>query len=187
MKKENKQKQPKKKRTFFGIASKAFLILAILFFLLAVVGIADGVISVFVFCVLCGLACLYVSRLLKKNDKINERIAAQDAALAAEIKETVVAAKAEDRAATVSAAADMVDVLFPDGHIEQRRTWMTIDEDEGCLISENGRTYHTDFGCFYNWSEEYQATFTGWQLISVSEARRRGLRKCKFCIENDKW
>lgn len=183
-----KKKQPKKKRTFFGIASKVFLIIAILFFLLAVAGIADGVISVFVFCLLCGAACLYVSRLLKKNDRINERITAQDASVAAEIKETVIAVKAEEtKTEKVSAAADMVDVVFPDGHVEQRRTWMTIDEDEGCLISENGHTYHTDFGCFYNWTEEYQAKFTRWQLISLKEAKRRDLRKCKFCKENDEW
>lgn len=194
-----KQKQPKKKKTFRGLLSKAFLIFAILFFLLAVAGIADGIISVFIFCLLCGLGCLYVCRLLKKNDKINEQIAAQDAAVA-EIKETVIAAKAEE---TKPEAADQeeavaehkesikdlntVEIVYPDGHIERRYTFSTIDADEGCLITDGGHTYHTDVGCFYNWSEEYRENFAGWQLISIREARRRGLRKCKFCIENDTW
>lgn len=189
-----KQKQPKKKKTFRGLLSKVFLTFAILFFLLAVAGIADGVVSVFVFCLLCGLVCLYVCRLLKKNNKIKEQIAAQEAAVA-EIKETVIAAKTDEtktEAAAVESKESIkdlntVEVIFPDGHIERRYTWMTIDADEGCLITDGGHTYHTDVGCFCNWSEEYRESFTGWRLITIREARRRGLRKCKFCIENDKW
>ena len=165
---------------------KVFLILAILFFLLAVAGLTGGVVSVFVVCVLCGTVCLYVRSILKKNVKTKKRITEQDAVVVAASGNTAVVAKAEKAAAeNISATADMVDIVFPDGHIEQRRTWMTIDEDEGCLITEGGHTYHTDCGCFYNWSDEYQAKFVGWQLISLKEAKRRDLRKCKFCKEND--
>lgn len=160
---------------------KFFLILAILFFLLAVMGIMGGVVSVFIFCVLCGLVCLYVSRLFKKNNKKNER---EDRVVASPAPAPV-KQEAADQVEKVSAVADMVDIVFPDGHVEQRRTWMTIDDDEGCLVTEGGHTYHTDCGCFYNWSEEYRARFAGWQLISISEAKRRDLRKCKFCKEND--
>ena len=180
-----KKKQPKKKKTFFERVSRLFLILAILFFLLAISGISEGVISVFVFCFLCGVVCIFVSRLLKKNSKINDRIAIQEEAARAadsaccslevsELKESV-------------KNFNMVDITFPDGHIEKRHTLSTIDSAEGCLITDGGYTFHTDVGCFYIWSEKYRENFTGWQLISISEARKRGLRKCKFCVENDKW
>ena len=159
--------------------------------MLAVVGIADGILSAFGFCALCGVVCIYVRRMLKKNDKAHNMIAANDAAVA-DIKAVVNDVKADEAMAAKQAGAvvgdfNKVDIVFPDGHIERRSIYLTIDEDEGCLITDGGRTYHTDAGCFCNWSEEYQSKFTGWQLISINEARQRGMRKCKFCVENDKW
>lgn len=173
-----KKKHPKKKKTLIGVLQKSFLIFAIIFFLLAISGISDGIISVFVFCLLCGFVCLYVYRLLKKH-----------AAVQAGLHEMQI-----DHKKSAAAIGDfkeninnfnMVEITFPDGHIERRHILETIDADEGCLISDGGYTYHTDVGCFCNWSEQYKERFTGWQLISIEDAKRRGLRKCKFCIEND--
>lgn len=180
------KKQPKNKKSSSRAFSILFLILAIPLFLLSVVGFASGVIIVGVVCLLFAAFCFYGYRMMKKE----AAAPAREAVVLETIKETVNEVK--DNAAAVAEPKeslkdfDTVEIVFPDGHTERRRTWMTIDEDEGCLITDGGRTYLTDVGCFYNWSAEYQDRFSGWQLITVKEARRRGLRKCKFCIENDK-
>ena len=164
-------KQPKKKKTLRGFLAKVFLIFAILFFLLAAAGVTDGVISVFVFCLLCGLACLYVRRLLKKD--------------AAESEVAATATKENEQSASSVVSSfkilddELVEIVFPDGHSEQHRACEKVDN--ACLITENSRTYHNKVGCFKKWSDEYRDTFTNWQIISHEDAEKRGLRRCSFC------
>ena len=69
-----KAKQPKKKKTLSGFLAKVFLIYSILFFLFAIVGISDGVIAVFIFCLLFGIMCIFLHRTMKKDSEINEQI-----------------------------------------------------------------------------------------------------------------
>lgn len=186
-----KKKQAKKGKASSRALSILFLILAIPLSIMSVVGFACGVILVGVVCLLFAALCFRGYRMMK-----NEAAAhVHDAAVVETIKETVNAVKPAEVKCNAAAVAeqkeslkdfDTVEIVFPDGHTERRRTWMTIDEDEGCLITDGGNTYHTDVGCFCNWSQRYQDRFTGWQLISLKEAQRRGLRKCNFCIENDK-
>lgn len=168
-----KKKQPKKKKTFFERVSKLFLIFAILFFLLAISGISEGVISVFIFCLLCGVVCIFVSRLLKKNHKTNEQIA-----------EHLDKTTTPDPASSFKILDDTdVEIVFPDGHSETHKAYEKVDGNDAVLISENGRTYHNKVGCFKKWSDEYKDTFTRWQLVSLEEARELGLRMCRFCYE----
>lgn len=183
MKKAKKEKQPKKKKTLRGFLAKLFLIFTILFFLLAISGITSGVISAFVFCAVCGLACLYVHRMLKKWDADREK----EAAALAKTEEAAAAAEPKTQKTTASSIVsgfkilddDTVDIVFPDGHIEQHRVHEKVDT--ACLITENGRTYHNKVGCFKNWSAEYRDTFTKWQIITLEDAEKRGLRRCRFC------
>lgn len=70
-------------------------------------------------------------------------------------------------------------------NIEYMTIHSKVNEDF-CLISSGGKTYHTHVGCFKNWPEEYQANFKGWKKISVADADNLGYRKCNFCDEKDK-
>ena len=165
----------KKKNRIF---SAVFLILAIPFFLLSLVGFFGGSAIFGAFCLLFGLVCFYIHRMMKKE-------AAEPVRKPVEKVQSKTPQAARSAADHASAGGDDVEIVFPDGHIERRSLWDVVDADEGCLISEGGRTYHTNVGCFLEWLPEYQENFTRWQLISISEAKSRGLRKCNFCRKAD--
>lgn len=188
--KKAKKRQKTKAAAGGRIYSIIFLVLAILCLLMSVAGFASGMTVIGVVFLLFGLLCFYNHRIWKKaaTNKVEKPVVAEKTTAQAT---TEAEAVAEARAAAIAELKESietfntVEIVFPDGHIERRHTFTTIDEDEGCLITDGGRTYHTDVGCFYNWSDEYQEKFTGWRLISIDDAECRGLRKCKFCAEND--
>lgn len=79
-----------------------------------------------------------------------------------------------------------VNITLPDGKTVQRVAHNIFNNSDYCLVSPGGKTYHTLAGCFLYWPEEYQKNFNGWQLITVQEAKERGLRLCNFCDEQNK-
>lgn len=78
-----------------------------------------------------------------------------------------------------------VPVENPDGSIEYIYSYYKIDDGTHCLITENGRTYHTHIGCFKKWKPEQQNGFKGWKYTTVENAKSMGMRKCSFCEEVD--
>ena len=106
-------------------------------------------------------------------------------------KETVqIKAAAPKEKAADKARDDMfsrlgqVPVKHKDGTIEKIPNYAYLDGEE-CLVSAGGRTYHTHAGCFTHWPKEYQEGFDGWDLITIEEAKARGLTKCKRCEKAD--
>lgn len=77
-----------------------------------------------------------------------------------------------------------VPVKCKDGTIEKIPNYAYLD-GEDCLVSAGGKTYHTHAGCFTHWPKEYQEGFDGWELITIEEAKARGLTKCKRCEKAD--
>ena len=73
------------------------------------------------------------------------------------------------------------------GKIQMYPGYMKIQDPNGCLIAKGGKTYHTNVGCYLNWTEEAQKEFLkdGWETRPKAEMEAQGFRKCKFCIEND--
>lgn len=78
-----------------------------------------------------------------------------------------------------------VPITDASGNVEHLSYTDKIDADY-CLISDGGKTYHTNVGCYKNWPQEYQANFKGWKKISIADADSLGYRKCNFCDEKDK-
>lgn len=78
-----------------------------------------------------------------------------------------------------------VKITDEDGSVIYRPNYYKITDSEYCLISDGGKTYHTHCNCYNNWKPEYINNFSGWQVISVEEAKRKGLTKCRFCEFND--
>lgn len=79
-----------------------------------------------------------------------------------------------------------VPVENPDGSIEYIGTYCYIDDNEHCLITGNGQTYHTYLNCFKNWTPEQQENFKMWKYTTVEHAESMGMKKCSFCDEKDK-
>ena len=52
-----------------------------------------------------------------------------------------------------------------------------ILNDGTCLVAENGKYYHLHVGCYAKWS----VPFTGWKMMSVSDAKKEGLVLCLIC------
>lgn len=73
------------------------------------------------------------------------------------------------------------------GNIQMHPGYYKIQDKDGCLIAKGGKTYHTNVGCYLNWSSDAQKEFLkdGWETRSVADMEAQGFRKCKFCIEND--
>ena len=168
MKRPEKQKQSSKRMS--KIISTLFLFIAILFFVLMVAGFASGGVGVGIFCLLFGLICLYVRRLLKNNAAKSDH----DPAPAPDPVPDL-----EKRIKDVGAEFENVEVEYPDGHSEQIKIYKKITC--GCLVTDGGRAYHSKVACFKNWSTEYRDSFTKWHLITLEEAENRGLRRCGFC------
>lgn len=72
-----------------------------------------------------------------------------------------------------------------DGTVEYIASYNKIADDVHCLITENGRTYHTHVGCFSNWKPGQQKNFKGWKYTTIEKAESMGMRKCSFCDEAD--
>lgn len=54
------------------------------------------------------------------------------------------------------------------------------------LVAANGKSYHTHLGCYLNWPENYKKGFTHWDVITLDEAKKRGLKECEFCKERER-
>lgn len=188
-------KKEKKKKQKSGAIGKTFLILAILFFLLAAAGFAGGVVSVGVFCLAGGAFCLLCRRAkrnkrdVKKTESVicekpTETVEEKTIESIACEKPVEVASEKIDPVAASPAPANSktVKVIFPDGHSEQHKINDRVCDVDCCLITENGRTYHNKTSCFLKWSDEQRSTFDHWQFMSVDDAKQRGLRRCKFCF-----
>lgn len=53
-----------------------------------------------------------------------------------------------------------------------------------CLIAEGGTRYHTN-SCVGFWDSNIKADFSNWILITMDEAKERGLSKCRICDRLD--
>lgn len=76
-----------------------------------------------------------------------------------------------------------VSITHPNGKVEQVESNLVLDLDDYVLVSDGSKTYHKCTGCFKKWSSVYQESFNGWQLISLEEAKSKGLKLCNFCDE----
>lgn len=160
----------KKQNNKESSAKKTFLILAIVFFVLTVVGFVEVSAESGLCCLLCGIVCIAIYFIKKKKSKQNS----------AEVTEVATANDSPVKQFNNN-AQPTVEIVFSDGHSEMRSILETINLDEGCLITDGGRTYHNKVSCFRRWSEEYRETFTKWRLISLEDAEKMGLRRCNFC------
>ncbi|MBQ9870538.1 MAG: 3'-5' exonuclease [Eubacterium sp.] len=79
-----------------------------------------------------------------------------------------------------------VPVRCPDGSIIMASTSSMLDEEDKCLYC-NGDYYHTSIGCFKNWTVEERKGFNGYDLISIEDAKKRGLKYCRYCASAAKY
>ena len=78
-----------------------------------------------------------------------------------------------------------VKIIDIDGSVIYKPCYYKITNDDLCLVSEGGKTYHTHCNCYKHWKSEYINNFQGWKVIPIKEATSNGLTKCKFCQFND--
>lgn len=63
--------------------------------------------------------------------------------------------------------------------------YMAIKDGKSCLVTKDGKTYHTHISCFKKWPKEYQESFTEWIAMTITDAEAKGMKKCSFCEEAD--
>lgn len=137
-------------------------------------------------CKITGIETIGQRKERKAREKAEEEIRRAEA----EEKAAAERAAAEEKAAAAKAREKMfsglgsVPVKHRDGTVEMVPNYYRIEGEE-YLISGGGKTYHTHVGCFTHWPKEYQENFNGWELITIEEAKARGLTKCKRCEEAD--
>lgn len=81
---------------------------------------------------------------------------------------------------------ETVKVYFDDGTFEEYKTYCTkVSNPEWCLVVDGGKTYHTRYGCFHKWSDEYKKGFVSWKAMRTDEAIKQGMGLCNFCMKAD--
>ena len=80
---------------------------------------------------------------------------------------------------------DDVTIIDTDGNIKKVPEYYKIIDNDYCLICEGGKTYHSHCNCYKKWKPEYAANFKNWEIISIDEAKKRGMKKCSFCLFED--
>ena len=78
---------------------------------------------------------------------------------------------------------DIISITHPNGKIEYVSTHFILSNKDYVLVAEGGSTYHKCTGCFKKWSSAYQENFSGWNLISLKDAKSLNLELCNFCKE----
>lgn len=60
-----------------------------------------------------------------------------------------------------------------------------LSDDKLCLITEDGKTYHTWLDCYQKWLPSMKNSFDYWIIKKKSEVIKDGYNKCQFCEERD--
>lgn len=60
-------------------------------------------------------------------------------------------------------------------------------QDGFVLIVGGSKKYHINADCFHYWDDRLQEKFKGWEKISLAEAERRKLTKCRLCEHLGIW
>lgn len=74
-----------------------------------------------------------------------------------------------------------IPVRKPDGSTSFVTYMDSVDNDEYALVVPDGNAYHSRAGCYRNWGPYLGSTFSGWELIRVSDAVANGFHKCELC------
>ena len=122
-----------------------------------------------------------IAQMLKGNAEEERKRAEEEERKRIEAEEKAAAEKAAAKArAAMFGPLGKVPVKYGDGTVEMVYNYCYIEGDE-CLISAGGGSYHSHVGCITHWPKEYQDAFDGWEIITIEEAKARGLSICKRC------